>query len=321
MKTSEFDLPSEVRRAETRIGALVRETPLARSLAFSEESGCELHFKLENLQLTGSFKVRGALNKVLSTPGEARCRGFVAASTGNHGTALAHALRELGAPLSVFIPQSAAPSKVEAIERLGGIVLNFGSDPVETEKHAREHAGENDLIYVSPYNDLDVIAGQGTIAVELARQLEGIDAVFVALGGGGLVSGIAGYLKSLSPTVRIVACSPENSPVMAKSIEAGRILELEARPTISDGTAGGVEPGAITFDLCRELVDDFVSVSEDEIHDAMRSFMQREHMLLEGAAGVAIAGFRKLCSEFRGAKVVVVVCGANIGLETLKAVL
>ncbi len=321
MKTPEFDLPSEVRRAETRIGALVRETPLARSIAFSEESGCELHFKLENLQLTGSFKVRGALNKVLSTSPEARHRGFVAASTGNHGVALAHALRELGGPLSVFVPQSAAPSKVEAIERLGAIVRHFGSDPVETEKHAREHAGENDLIYVSPYNDLDVIAGQGTIAVELARQLEGIDAVFVALGGGGLISGIAGYLKSLSPTVRIVACSPENSPVMAKSVEAGRILELEARPTISDGTAGGVEPGAITFDLCRELVDDFVAVSEDEIHDAMRSFMQREHMLLEGAAGVAIGGFRKLCGEFRGAKVVVVVCGANVGLENLKAVL
>jgi threonine dehydratase len=177
------------------------------------------------------------------------------------------------------------------------------------------------MTYLSPYNDPQVVGGQGTIAVELARQLERTDAVLVSLGGGGLISGIAGYLKSVRPNVHVVGCSPENSQVMIQSIEAGKIMDLPSLPTLSDGTAGGVEPGSITFDLCRNLVDEFVTVTEDEIAKSLREYMSIHHMMIEGSAAVAIAAFEKLRAGLTGKNVVIVLCGANISLETLKQIL
>jgi threonine dehydratase len=196
-----------------------------------------------------------------------------------------------------------------------------GHDPAETEIHARAYAADERLCFVSPYNDPLIIGGQGTIGVELERQLESFDAVFVALGGGGLISGIAGYLKSVRPEVRVVACSPQNSAVMMRSVEAGKILELPSAPTLSDGTAGGVEPGAITFELCRELVDDYVAVTEDEIAESLRVFLRTHPMLIEGAAAVAVAALLRASEKFVGKDVVILLCGANIGPETLKDVL
>ena len=165
------------------------------------------------------------------------------------------------------------------------------------------------------------MAGQGTIGLEIANELEQVDAVFVSLGGGGLISGIASYLKAVQPTVRMVACSPNHSKVMAESVAAGEILDLESLPTLSDGTAGGVEPGSITFELCRTLLDDFPLISEAEIADAMCQFMETHHMLIEGAAGVAIAALLQMKTHLKGKTVVVVICGANISLETLKSIL
>lgn len=311
----------EVRQAEARIRSHVRETPLEYSPLFSEVSGAEVYLKLENLQVTGSFKVRGALNRLLTLSGEERRRGCVAASTGNHGAGMAHAMRELGVPGVIFVPEGASPSRVEAIRRLGAEVEFFGKDPLQAEIHARRHAEGNGQVYVSPYNDAAVIAGQGTIGVEVARQLESIDAVFVALGGGGLLSGVGAFLKSLHPEVRVIGCSPAHSPVMFESIRAGRIVELEFRPTLSDATAGGVEPGAMTFERCRQLMDDHVLVSEDEIRNAMRKFIEAHHMLLEGAAGVALQGLLRQRDRYTGKRAVVVICGANISLDTLRSVL
>jgi threonine dehydratase len=276
---------------------------------------------LENLQHTGSFKVRGALNKVLSIPTDQRAQGVVAASTGNHGAAVAFALRKLGAPGVIFAPEHAIQSKIEIIKGLGTEVRTYGRDCAETEVYARNFAAENGLTFVSPYNDPQVVGGQGTIGVELERQLPRADAVFVALGGGGLISGIAGYLKADQPGIKIIGCSPANSQVMAKSVEAGEILDLPSLPTLSDGTAGGVEPGAITFDLCRELVDDYVTVTEDEIADSLRLFIRTHHMMIEGAAAVAIASFLKINNRFADKNVVIVICGANIGTDTLKEIL
>ena len=177
------------------------------------------------------------------------------------------------------------------------------------------------MIYISPYNDPQVVGGQGTIAVELARQLEPIDAVFVAVGGGGLIAGIAGYLKVVRPGITVVGCLPERSPVMAESVRAGQIVEMETAPTLSDATAGGIEAGAITFDLCRALVDEYVLVDEEEIAAAIRTTIEAEHLLIEGAAGVAAAAFYKRRASFRGQNVAIVLCGANISLQTLKALL
>jgi len=315
------DVKKEVLHAKERIRSHIRQTILEYSPALSELGQANVYCKLENLQYTGAFKARGAMNKLLSLTDEERARGVVTASTGNHGMAVARSLGILGASGIVFVPEEASPSKVKAIERLGAEVRFFGQDCADTEAHAREHAAQNHMTFVSPYNDPQVIGGQGTIAVELARQLDPIDAVFASLGGGGLVSGIAGYLKSVHPNVQIIGCSPENSQVMIQSVKAGRILDMPSLPTLSDGTAGGIEAGSITFELCRMLVDEYVTVTEDEIKASLRLFMEAHHMLIEGAAAVAIAAYLKRRERFVGENVVIVICGANIGLETLKEVL
>jgi len=315
------DVRQHVLLAERRIRSHIRETFLEHSPYLSGLGEANVYCKLENLQHTGSFKVRGALNKVLSLSDEQSGQGVVAASTGNHGVAVAFTLRKLRAPGMIFVPENAVQSKVEAIRALGAEVRTFGRDPAETEIHARKYAAENGRTYVSPYNDPEVIGGQGTIGVELERQLVRTDAVFASLGGGGLISGIAGYLKSIQPRVEIIGCSPENSQVMIQSVEAGEILDLPSLPTLSDGTAGGVEPGAITFDLCRELVDDYVVVTEDEIADALRCFLRTHHMPIEGAAAVAVASYLKMRHRFIGKNVVIVICGANISLNVLREIL
>jgi threonine dehydratase len=311
---------------EPTLRPYVVETPLESSLTLGQLTQGRVFLKLENLQRTGSFKVRGALAKLRSlTPGQQRV-GVVAASSGNHGAAVAYGLSQLGLAGQIWVPETVSPTKLAAIQRYGVAVRQVGDDALRTEVAARRHAEETGATYISPYNDAQVIAGQGSIGVEIARQLEGLgaappDAVFVAVGGGGLIAGISAYLKSLYPGVNIIGCQPENSPVMARSIAAGHLLELESLPTLSDGTAGGIEAGAITFDLCRALVDEFVLVSETEIVEAMRLFLTTEHQLLEGAAGVAIAALLKQCDRLRHQTVVVVICGANISLPALKSIL
>jgi threonine dehydratase len=316
------DLPTQVLAAAERIGPYVRVTPLDHSLALSQQTGADVYLKLENQQYTGSFKVRGALSKLLALTAEQRAAGVVTASSGNHGAGVAFGLRQLGLPGVIFVPEHAAPTKVAAIRRYGGEVRFFGVDGVDTELFARQYADERGLTFISPYNDWDVVAGQGTIGLELAQQLPELDAVFVAVGGGGLISGIAGYLKAhANKPVTVIGCQPENSAVMSASVAAGQILDMPSLPTLSDGTAGGIEPGAVTFELCRALVDQYVLVSEAEIGAAVRLAIETHHQLIEGAAGVAVAAFLKTAEQWHGKRVAIVLCGANISLEALRAVL
>jgi threonine dehydratase len=312
-----MDLAAVVTEAERRIRPYIRETPVEPSPVL----GQGVFLKLENIQHTGSFKVRGAMNKLLALTPAQQARGVVTASSGNHGAAVAYGLQLLGIKGIVFVPQHASPTKVSMIRRYGADIRHHGDDCLITELFARSYAEQHEMTYISPYNDIDIVGGQGTIAVELARQLPQIDTVFVAVGGGGLVSGIAGYLKAHNPAVRIVGCLPENEPTMAASVAARRIVEIEPQPTLSDATAGGLEPGSITFDLCRQLVDDFVLVTEDEIKAALRLCLDDHHMLVEGAAGVAVAAYRKSPAHLQGANAVIILCGANISLETLKTIL
>jgi threonine dehydratase len=193
-----------------------------------------------------------------------------------------------------------------------------GDNCLDAEKRARQVAESSNRIFISPYNDFEVIAGQGTIGLELARQMDHIDAVFIAVGGGGLLAGIATYLKSIDAKTRIVGCWPENSRVLYECLKAGRIIEFPEEPTISESTAGGVEEGSVTFPLCRKLIDDCVLVSEAEIHQAMRLIAEHERWIIEGSAGVAVAAFIKECGKFIGQDVVIVLCGRNIGREIAK---
>ena len=315
------DVVNEVRLAESRIRPKIRQTILDRSPYLSRVGGANVYCKLENLQHTGSFKLRGAMNKLLSLPPSDLVRGVVTASTGNHGAAVAYSVKELNTSGTIFVTENASSAKVQVIEELGADVRHHGKDCTETELYARRYAAENQMAYVPPYSDPEVVGGQGTIGVELAGQLDRIDAVFVPLGGGGLISGIAGYLKSVHPDVQIIGCSPENSQVMIQSVKAGQILDLPSLPTLSDGTAGGIEPGAITFELCRALVDEYVTVTEDEIKESLRLFLRTQHMLIECAAALAVAAYLKTHERFARKNIVIIISGANISLETLKSIL
>jgi threonine dehydratase len=318
------EILSEVLAAEGRIRSHVRETPLELSPYLSAEADAEVYLKLESQQITGSFKLRGAMNKCLSLSNADRSRPVVTASSGNHAGAVAYALKELGGAGIIYLPSTVSRAKVEALEPYGpyGVELRFvGSDSVEGELEAKRVSREEGLLYISPYSDPQVIGGQGTIAVEIERQLERFDAIFVPVGGGGLISGIAGYFKARSPSVRIVGCQPDASRVMYESLAAGRILDLPSEPTLADGTAGGLDPDAITFPICQRDVDEMMLVSEDEIAQAMRLAIEKHCMLIEGAAALSIASFRKMRSAYRGQTVVLVVSGKKVSLDTLKTVL
>ena len=292
-----------------------------RSDAFSKITGADVWFKLENRQRTGSFKLRGATNRLLTLSDEQRAKGCVAASSGNHGAAVACAMQALETAGVVFVPEQTSSAKVEAIRRYGGDVRYFGTDGLDTEQHAREYARENGMFYLSPYNDEQVIAGQGTCGVEIAEQLPDVDTLLVAVGGGGLVSGVGSVLKAHNPDMMIYACQPLASPVMARSIEAGHIVDMPSDATLSDGTAGGIEPHSVTFPICRAVIDEFLLVDESRIAAAMRLYMDHEGETIEGAAGVAIAGLLELGPQLRGRKVVVIVCGGNISDDKLQEVI
>lgn len=314
-------LPANVVLAANRIAPHIRETPLDHSPFFSELTGANVFLKLDNLQHTGSFKLRGAFNKLLSMTTEQREAGCVAASSGNHGAAVSYAMAKLNTKGVIFVPEGTSTIKVDAIRRTGGEVRFFGTDGLDTEVHAREYAAENGMCYLSPYNDEDVVLGQGTCGVEIARQLPKVDAIFIAVGGGGLISGVGSFLKSVNRSMSVVACQPAASAVMTESVKAGEILEMPSDPTLSDGTAGGIEADAITFDICRAIADDYVVVSEDQIAGAMRQFIDAHHMLPEGAAGVALAGLILRGDQYKDKNAVVIICGGNISRETLKTVI
>ncbi len=311
----------DVLTAAARIQPVIRTTPTDYSLALSALTGCHVWLKLEHLQHTGSFKLRGAANKLLSMTADERARGVITASNGNHGIAVCHAARQLGVPMQVFMRNGVPELRVALMRALGGEPVFYGDDPLGAEMQARAVAGARGQVFISPYNDAEVIAGQGTIGVELAEQLEKIDAVFVAVGGGGLSAGIATYLKAVRPNVKIIGCWPENSPVLYECLKAGRIIECPELPTISDSTAGGVEADALTFEPCQRLLDDHVLVSEEEIKQAMRLILEKERWVIEGAAGVAVAAMLKVAERWRGQHVVAVLCGRNIAAERLRELL
>lgn len=321
MTISAQQIVDSASEAAARIGDIICETPLHRSATLSAALGAQVYCKHENLQHTGSFKLRGASNALMSLSDEQRDAGCVAASSGNHGAAVACAMRQLNIGGVIFVPEKTSSAKVDAIREYGGDVRFFGTDGLDTEQHARQFAAEKNMYYVSPYNDASVIAGQATCGIEISSQLPDIDAAFVAIGGGGLVSGVGSVLKAHNPQLRLFGCQPAASAVMAHSVDAGRILDLPSETTLSDGTAGGIEPGAMTFALCQELVDDFVLVSEGEIRAAMRDYMAAEKQVIEGAAGVALAALMKRKDEVSGLKVVVIICGGNISKGNLDTVL
>ena len=298
--------------ASARIRPHARVTPLVRSRALSESTGAEVWLKLENLQETGSFKFRGAANKLLSLPAVQTERGVVTASSGNHALAVATMGRRLGIATEVFVLDTLDLPRLQRIEACGARVIKVPGDCLQTERAARRSAGETGRTYVSPYNDPDVVAGQGTIAAEVLDRLPRLDAIFVAAGAGGLIGGIGAHLRRASPGTQVVACWPEVACALLQCLRAGRIIDVREGPSISTGTAGGPEEGSITFPLAQRVIDAQVLVGEDEILAACRRCYREENQLVEGAAGVALAGFLQRARDFAGRTVVIVICGGNV---------
>jgi len=302
-------------QAHTRIHSSIVETPLEPASDLIPGIPLTLLLKREDLQRTGSFKLRGATNKILSLTPPQAAAGVIAASNGNHGLGVAEAARQAGIAAEVYVSSHVSPAKAQRIVSLGARICRAGSDPLDAELAARAAAGQSGKVFISPYNDLEVMAGQGTIAVELKRQMPQIDSVFVAVGGGGLSGGIGAYLKSVAPRTEVVGCWPENSTVLYESIKAGRILEVPEKPTLSESTAGGLEPGSLTLHVCRDVIDRAVLVSEDEILAVMRRVQESKGWLMEGAAAVAVAAFLRETERYEGKTVAIVICGGNVSPE------
>jgi threonine dehydratase len=315
------DIHKEVLAAEERIRPHIRKTPLDHSPYLSRTGNCQVYLKLESVQHTGSFKFRGALNKFLSLSPREQKEPVITASSGNHGTAFAYLMNKFHGKGVVYLPENASPAKVAMIRQYGVNLEFFGNDCVMSENLAKKTAREKNQIFISPYNDLQIIGGQGTIGIELLSQFPEMDTVLVPVGGGGLISGIAGYLKAVDKKIEIIGCQPQNSPVMFESIKAGRILDMESKPTVADGTAGGIEPGSVTFDICRHHLDHFILVSEEEIKAAILLIINQHHMLIEGAAAVSVAAFLKEKERFKNRNVALIISGKKINPETLRDIL
>jgi threonine dehydratase len=304
-----------IEEACTRIYTLVRPTPVARLPRDPRiPQSTRVFAKMEQQQVTGSFKLRGASNKIFSLLQDAAAKGVVASSTGNHGLGVAAAAASRGVDAEIFLSSQVPEAKWRKIASHGARIRTVGENPLEAEIAARSAAGESGRTYISPYNDWHVVAGQGTIAVELLRQLESVDAVFIATGGGGLVSGVGSYLRARSPHTEVVGCWPENSRVLLECIRAGQIIDFPETYTLSESTAGGVESGSITFELARNVIHRSILVSEAAILDAMLWARQRDWSI-EGSAGVALAALFQEAHRYEGKSVVVLFCGGNLSPE------
>jgi len=292
-------------------------TPIIECEKLSELHSGTVYLKLENQQHSGSFKYRGALNKLQSLED----LPHTVASTGNHGLATCMIAKDLHLDQTIYIPSTTDAYKVDKLKNHGADLIVHGKDATEAEQKAREIANQKGYAFISPYNDWKIIAGQGTIGIELFEQTGPLDYVFVSVGGGGLISGLSLALKAHMPNVIVIGCSPERSNVMQKSVEAGQIVEQPALSTLSDGTAGGIEEDAITLPLCMDLIDDWETATEDEIGRAMRLIYQQHHMKIEGAAAVAVACLMKYKKDLTGKIISVIICGGNISDERFENVL
>ncbi len=304
--------------ARQRIGPFIRRTHLVESAWLSESFGAQVSLKLENYQLTGSFKIRGAINKTLSLSQKARDRGIITVSSGNHGRAVSYIAHSLGVKAVVCLPEPAPENKREAIRALGAETIVKGKNADEAMAFADRLRDERGLTMIHPFDDPFVIAGQGTIGLELLEDLPRIDTVLVPLSGGGLLAGIALALKSADPTIHIIGVSMERGPAMVESLKAGKIVDIVEKQTLADALAGGLNvDNSYTFNMIQKYVDDTVLVSEEEIAGAMAFALKQHHIVVEGGGAVGIAALCHHKIKRPGRNVVVLVSGSNVDMSML----
>jgi threonine dehydratase len=303
----------QIERARERIKGMARRTPLELSRWLSDETGCEALLKLECFQLTGSFKIRGAMAKLTAMGEEERARGLLAVSAGNHGAAVAHCSEALGLDAAIVVPETASRTKVEAIARYPVTLIKRGASYDEAERAARAIERETGRAFVSPYNDREVIAGQGTLALEILEDAPRAEAIVAPVGGGGLIAGVAAAAKAINPGIKVYGVEPVASPRTYRALEVGRLIEIEEDETLADGLAGNIEPDSITFPIIERLVDGIILVSEEAIAGAIKRAAREDHLIIEGSAAVSVAALTD--ERLRGRQVAAIITGRNISLD------
>jgi len=308
-------------QAQQRIAPYVRRTPLVRSAFLSERTGGDVWLKLECQQVTGSFKARGALNKVGLLAPEQKARGLVTGSAGNHGLGVAHAARSFGGlPADVFVPNSAPHAKVDKLRRTGASVHLAGATYEDAHQAAEAFALQSGAIYIQAYDDLDVIAGQGTLGLEIMDDLPAADVVLVPVGGGGMVAGVATVCKAIHPGCRVVGVQPEASPAAFLSLRDGTPYDpYDHQPTIADGLAGGF--GALPFRIARTLIDEVVLVDEPALRQAVFALLDQEQLVVEASGAIAIAPLLSGALNPAGLSVVCILSGGNLDSHLLRGIL
>ena len=304
--------------ARRRVAPFVRRTPLVHSATLSARAGAPIHLKLENQQETGSFKLRGAANRLLALAPEERQRGVVTVSTGNHGRGVAYMAQQLGVRAVVCVPEQVLPHKIAAMRSLGVEIVVHGQTQDEAEAHAQQIQAKQGLVTISAFDDPLVIAGQGTIGLEVLEDLPQVDTAIIPLSGGGLLGGIALALKAADPTIRVIGVSQERQPAMRLSLQAGRPIPVVEEPTLADSLVGSIGlENRYTFALVRLLVDEIVLVSEAEIAQGMVHALRAEHQVVEGGAAVGIAALLAGKVSRPSGAVAVVVSGGNVDVGKL----
>ena len=312
---------ADVEEALERVRETSRHTPIEYSHTFSDMTGAEVHLKMENFQRTGSFKIRGATNRIMTLPKEARDKGVVTASAGNHAQGVALAASRSGVDSKIVMPEYAPISKINATQSYGAEVVLHGADYNEAADHAHELEASEDRTYVHAFDDPYVMAGQGTIGLEIIEDLPEVETILVPIGGGGLISGIATAIKGRNPDVRIVGVQAEGASSVAQSLQKGEIFERDSVDTIADGIATR-RVGDAPFEVIRERVDEVVTVSDPEIAMALTYVLERGKTLVEGAGAAPLAALLFEKFDFEEDEVIVpAMCGGNIDLNTLTTVI
>jgi threonine dehydratase len=310
-----------IQDAREAIAPFIKCTPLVQSQFLTTFCGCPLFLKLENLQITNSFKPRGVFNKLLNLSTEEKDRGIITASAGNHGEAVAYAAQKLNHYARVVVPKNTPKVKIEGIRKYGADLVLFGENYDEAERKAKELARKDGCAYISPYNDELIIAGHGTIGLEIAEALPDVDAVMVPLGGGGLISGISIAVKSTMPDVEVIGVQSKSSPVMYESLKAGKIVDVQRAKvkSVAEGLSGNVGP--ITFAIAQKYVDRVVLVDEETLRQAVFLLWNYDKQVVEGSGAAAVAPVIENKPLFKGKTVVSVVTGGNIDNDLFQNIL
>jgi threonine dehydratase len=310
----------DIKTAAQRLDGIIHRTEVTHSRTFSEMSGNHVYLKNENLQKTGSFKIRGAFNKIATLGDEGKKRGVIASSAGNHAQGVALGATLYSIPATVVMPAGAPLAKVAATRGYGAKVILYGALYDDAYAKALELRETTGAMFLHPFNDPDVIAGQGTIGLEIIRDLPDVDAIVVPVGGGGLISGIAVAAKAIKPDVKVIGVEAAGAPSVLASLQAGQVTALSSVATIADGIAVK-QPGDLTFSLINQYVDDIVTVEDEEISYAILMLLERAKVIAEGAGAASVAAILQQKLNFTGKKVVAVVSGANIDVNILARVI